>query len=449
MNLAVMKSKAEAALTEQFDAAVETLPGSAAVQGARREAFDRFSSLGLPHRRVEEWKYTDLKSLWKDPRPPAVATGKKAAVSLRDVEAALGSGLAGIDGPRLVFIDGRFAEALSRFDGGRGKSYHCDALSDAIASGNHEWLNERLQREGDLLPGAILALNTAFMSDGVILRVEADADIAGPIQFVFVNSGGDGAGRVTTRNFVRVGSKAKVTFIETHIGIGAGDTDVNTALDLHIEDGADARHIKVVTGNGGGLHLGTMQVVLGGDTNLRAFQYTANTGLARNDVTITYAGENTAIDLSGVFLARANQHIDTTFVIDHAVPHCVSRELFKGVLDNQARGVFQGKVIVRPDAQKTDGKQMAQALMLSPDCEFDSKPELEIYADDVVCGHGTTSAEIDDDLLFYCMSRGIPEEEARALLIDSFIGEAIDKVEHDGARAALMAAASGWLRQAS
>jgi Fe-S cluster assembly protein SufD len=130
------------------------------------------------------------------------------------------------------------------------------------------------------------------------------------------------------------------------------------------------------------------------------------------------------------------------------VPHCESREVFKGVLDDRGRGVFQGKIIVRPDAQKTDGKQMAQALMLSPDAEFDSKPELEIYADDVVCGHGTTSAELDSDLLFYCMSRGIPENEARALLIESFIGEALDKVEHEELRAALSGYALSWLNAA-
>ena len=123
---------------------------------------------------------------------------------------------------------------------------------------------------------------------------------------------------------------------------------------------------------------------------------------------MTYGGEDAKLDLSGAFLARGSEHIDTTLVVDHAVPQCESRELFKGVLDDQARGVFQGKIIVRPDAQKTDGKQMAQALMLSPDAEFDCKPELEIYADDVVCGHGATVAEIDDDLMFYCQSRGIP-----------------------------------------
>ena len=151
----------------------------------------------------------------------------------------------------------------------------------------------------------------------------------------------------------------------------------------------------------------------------------------------TFKGEGAKLDISGLFLGRGTEHIDTTLVVDHAVPGCESRELFKGVLADRARGVFQGKVIVRPDAQKTDGKQMAQALMLSEDAEFDSKPELEIYADDVVCGHGSTAAEIDEDMLFYLRSRGIPLEEARALLIESFIGEAIDKVEDERLREAL------------
>ena len=146
-------------------------------------------------------------------------------------------------------------------------------------------------------------------------------------------------------------------------------------------------------------------------------------------------------------LARGNEHVDTTLVIDHAVPACESRELFKGVLDDRGRGVFQGKVIVRPDAQKSDGKQMAQALMLSEDAEFDSKPELEIFADDVVCGHGSTCAELDEDLLFYMRARGIDTETARTLLIESFIAEAIEKVEHEPLREALQDLAVTSLRR--
>ncbi len=165
----------------------------------------------------------------------------------------------------------------------------------------------------------------------------------------------------------------------------------------------------------------------------------------RNTLLVTFKGEGAKLDISGCFLGRDTEHIDTTLVVDHAVPGCESRELFKGVLADKARGVFQGKVIVRPDAQKTDGKQMAQVLMLSEDAEFDSKPELEIYADDVVCGHGSTAAEIDADMLFYLRARGIPLEEARAMLIESFVGEALDKIEDEHLRAALSAMRwAGW-----
>ena len=176
---------------------------------------------------------------------------------------------------------------------------------------------------------------------------------------------------------------------------------------------------------------------LGKAATYHAFQLTAASALVRNNLFVTFKGEGAKLDISGSFLGRGAEHIDTTLVVDHAVPRCESRELFKGVLADHAHGIFQGKVIVRPDAQKSDGKQMAQVLMLSQDAEFDSKPELEIHADDVVCGHGSTAAEIDEDLLFYMRSRGIPFAEARALLIESFIGEAIDKVEDERLRAAL------------
>ena len=172
---------------------------------------------------------------------------------------------------------------------------------------------------------------------------------------------------------------------------------------------------------------------------------TSGLALARSDIAVKFAGEGAKLDMSGVFLGRGNDHIDTTLVVDHAVPHCESRELFAGVLDDRARGIFQGKIIVRPDAQKTDGKMMARAMMLSPGVEFDSKPELEIYADDVVCGHGSTVAEIDEDLMFYCQARGIPADEARAMLVESFIGEAIERVDHEALRVVLTKTAIGWL----
>jgi Fe-S cluster assembly protein SufD len=218
---------------------------------------------------------------------------------------------------------------------------------------------------------------------------------------------------------------------------GAAPGQANTLSDVVIGDGARLTHIKCTLAGETGSHLATWLTTLGQGSAYHAFQLTASTGLVRNTLFAAFKGEAAKLDISGAFLGRASEHIDTTLVVDHAVPGCESRELFKGVLADRAHGVFQGKVIVRPHAQKSDGKQMAQVLMLSPDAEFDSKPELEIHADDVVCGHGSTAAEIDEDLLFYLRARGIPAAEARALLVESFIGEAIDKVEDERLRAAL------------
>jgi Fe-S cluster assembly protein SufD len=226
--------------------------------------------------------------------------------------------------------------------------------------------------------------------------------------------------------------------IEAHVALeGAAGGQVNALSEVVLAEGARLVHVKCTLAGDRASHLGTWMATLGRASAYRAFQLTAATGLVRNGIFALFEGEGARLDISGAFLGRGSEHIDTTLVVDHAVPRGESRELFKGVLADRARGVFQGKVIVRPDAQKTDGKQMAQALMLSPDAEFDSKPELEIFADDVVCGHGSTSAEIDEDMMFYMLSRGIPRAQARTLLIESFIGEALDKVEDERLREAL------------
>ena len=255
---------------------------------------------------------------------------------------------------------------------------------------------------------------------------------------------------VTTRNVLKLAAGARATIIEAHVSLaGAGPAQANTLTEVTLADGAHLAHAKVTLAGEAASHLGTAMVTLGAEAIYWSFQLTAGTQLARNTTFVDFRGEDAKLDVSGLFLGRGSEHIDTTLVVDHAVPACESRELFKGVLADRARGVFQGKVIVRPGAQKSDGKQMAQALMLSPDAEFDSKPELEIYADDVVCGHGSTAAELDEDMMFYMRARGIPPEEARELLIEGFIGEALDKIEDEAVREAFAAIAKGRLAQLS
>jgi len=430
MTLAVTRTKAEQALSHNFEAVAARLPGGSAVAEARKAAIGAFAALGLPHRRIEQWKYTDLRSAVKEALPPAVRATVQA--DPRDIDAAL-EGLAALDCHRVVFVDGTYAPGLSTPGVARG--VEITSLATALAQRGHgadDLIRERAPGED-----AVIALNTAYVTDGAVVRIAEGVQLDKPLLLVFAHSGPQ-ARLVTTRNVITVDDHARGTLIEAHVALpGAVAGQANTLSEVSVGAAARLAHIKCTLAGEGASHLATWLATLRQAATYHAFQLTAGTGLVRNSVFATFEGEGAKLDISGAFLGRGAEHIDTTLVVDHKVPGCESRELFKGVLGDRARGVFQGKVIVRPDAQKSDGKQMAQALMLSEDAEFDSKPELEIHADDVVCGHGSTAAEPDEDLLFYMRSRGIALEEARALLIESFIGEAIDKVEDEGLRSAL------------
>jgi Fe-S cluster assembly protein SufD len=439
MNVAIMKTKAEQAISESFEAVAETLPGTDVVRERRAQAIGAFSGLGLPHRRVEEWKYTDLRVNVKEVLPPAV--NDATPLTIAELLVALGP-LAHVDAQRVVFVNGRHRAELGDCIDAAG--LNVTLLGDLLASATEDVsaMLASTTEGGD----AVEALNTAFMTDGAVVAVAEGTVIAKPLLLVFVRAGSS-ASSVSVRNFVTIGAGSTASVIEAHVVLpGASpEAQLNTLAEVTVAKGATLTHTKVAVDDGKSLHLSNCDVTLAADATYHAFQFSTGLGLARNGLNVIFEGEGGKLDISGAYLARRAEHIDTTLVVDHAVPRCESRELFKGVLDDHGRGVFQGKIIVRPDAQKTDGKQMSQALMLSEDAEFDSKPELEIYADDVVCGHGTTVAELDADLLFYCRSRGIPEKEARALMIESFIGEAIGKVQNEQLRDALTAYAVQWL----
>lgn len=439
MTVAVMKTKAEQSFAEGFNEVLATLPGSVAVREARGAAARRFEELGLPHRRIEEWKYTDLRAAVKEALPPR--SGDKLAMTIADVIVAIGP-LAQIDAHRIVFVNGAHRPELST--PGSMPGLEVDSLATTLegAEASESALSGFARQESD----AVLALNTAYMSDGAIVRVHAEAELEKPLMLVNIRAGAAPC-FAAVRNVIEVGAKASARIVEAFVSLpgAANDGQVNTATQINIGDEAAVTHVKIAADAGSVTHLSNWIARLGKACEYRGFQLTQGINLARNQIQVAFDGEDAKLDLSGVFLGRGSDHVDTTLVVDHAVPGCESRELFKGVLDDNARGVFQGKIIVQPIAQKTDGKQMAQALLLSPDAEFDSKPELEIFADDVVCGHGATCAELDKDLMFYCQSRGIPTDIARVLLIESFIGEAVALVEDDAINEALMSFARGWL----
>jgi Fe-S cluster assembly protein SufD len=236
-----------------------------------------------------------------------------------------------------------------------------------------------------------------------------------------------------------------VMLIESHEGPTAGDYQVNDALELFAGDGAHVDHVKVIGEGSEALHVSTLATAIGAHARFNTFSFISGGAVVRNQLFLRLDGEGTVAGIRGASLLKDRQHADTTLFADHIARDCQSREMFKSVLDDEAHGVFQGRIIVRRHAQKTDAKMMTQALLLSERAEADNKPELEIFADDVQCGHGATAGALDEDLKFYLMARGIPPVEAEAMLIQAFLGEAIEGIEHAGLREALIESVAAWL----
>jgi len=439
MTITPIKTKAEQQLAAQFEAAAPKLPGGGWVPAARRAAFARFTAQGLPHRRLEAWKYTDLRSSLRDVSAPAPWRRVRPRLDAAKLSAALGPDLAKLPAIRLVFVNGVFAAADSPKGYEPGTSYHYGTLAETLGAKGYEWIEAGFAEAGE----SPAALNAAFVTDGVVMRVVESTKLDLPIHLVFLTDATEPQ-TVTTRNLIRVDKGARATILESHSG-SAHQSNAMTCL--HVYDNASVEHIKLLAEGPQAVHLGGWNVDLKAGSTYRATHIVESPALARNDVNVTFKGEGASFNFSAAMLGRGKSHIDTTMVIDHAVPRCTSRELVKAVLADDSRGIFQGKVIVRPDAQKSDGKQSARALLLSPTAEFDSKPELEIYADDVVCGHGSTAAELDEDQVFYLMARGIPRAQARALLVEAFAAEAIEAIAHEGIREAMRARLQAWLSE--
>ncbi len=440
MNAEVLpiKTAAETALATSFAAIKDALPGAAAVGALREDAFRRFEAEGLPHRRVEEWKYTDLRALMREAKPLAVPPDAAAKARAKDALATL----AAIDARRIVFVDGAFVPELSdlaRLESG----LTIGSMAQALAAGDRGLLAHL----GQVVPthDVAVTLNTAFMGDGALIHVAQGAALAQPLHLVFVNAGSEAAS-VFVRSLVVIESGARAMLLESHVGSSASEDQVNAVLELKVGDAAHVDHIKVTDEGAGALHLSTLIAGIGAHARFNEFMFTTGGGVVRNQAFVRFGGEGTVAGIRGASLLKGRQHADTTLVAEHAAADCTSREVFRSVLDEEGRSVFQGKIIVRPHAQKTDAKMVTNALLLSERAEADNKPELEIFADDVQCGHGATSGALDEELLFYLKARGIPAKEAQALLIQAFVGEAVEGIEHAGLRDALMNRVVAWLR---
>ncbi len=437
-NVRLMKTAAELTLADTFSAAKPRLPGDGNIAAWREAAFARFAILGLPHRRVEEWKYTDLRALLHDVKPlasPPDANAKALAASA--------GGLFGdVACCRLVFADGTFVAELSDLaDLEPGLTVR--SMAGALADGDPMVIAHL----GKVFPvrDAAVEVNASLMGDGAVVRIAAGAKIERPLHLVFATVAETPAA-MFMRSLIVVEDGARVQLLESHEGRSGSDYQVNTALELVIGEGASVDHVKVTGEGSDAIHVASLLAMLGAGARFNDFAFTAGGSVIRNQLFLRLAGEGAVAAIRGANLMTGRQHVDTTLIVDHAVGGCQTRELFKSVLDGEARSVFQGKIIVQANAQKSDAKMMSRALLLSDRAEAIHKPELEIFADDVQCGHGATTGALDDELKFYLMARGIPAREAEALLIQAFVAEPIETIVDDSVRNALLDAAAAWLK---
>ncbi len=435
--LAPIKTAAETALAQAFTQARDGLPGDDAIAAQRAAAFGVFAKQGLPHRRVEEWKYTDLRALMREAKPLAAPPGAAAKARAKTAGALLGD----VEVRRLVFVDGAFVPELSDI-ANLETGLAVRSLADALTEGDPALAAHlgKLAPSGDVA----VALNTALMGDGAVIRIGAGATIERPLHLHFVASEKPAASFV--RSLVVVEQGARAMLIESHEGPPGSDYQVNAALELFVGDAAHVDYVKIIGEGTEALHVSTLAAAIGAHARFNSFTFIAGGAVVRNQLFLKFDGEGSLASIRGATLIKGCQHADTTLVANHIARDCQSREVFKTVLDDEAHGVFQGRIIVHPHAQKTDAKMMTRALLLSERAEADNKPELEIFADDVQCGHGATAGALDEELKFYLMARGIRAAEAEALLIQAFIGEAIEGIEHAGLREALMESVVAWLK---
>jgi Fe-S cluster assembly protein SufD len=414
-----------AAFLGRYEGLRTRLPGArvAWVEALRERAANAFRASGFPTRRVEAWKYTDL----------AAVSGATFGEPLTGVGDALT--LPATINPRAVFVDGRFRPDLSSLV---DLPFAAESLALALPR-----LEGRIGTLARVEEQPMAALNGMLFEDGLVLDLAAGV-AGGVLELVQVATESERAPAYHPRHLVRLGAGATLTLIESAIGPAGARYLHNPVFEIEVAEGARLSHGRLQQEGHDGVFLSTVYARVATSGTYDNFTLNAGAKLARNEIHVALTGPKAEAHMNGVQLVGDGQHADTTTSLDHAAPNCSSRQTYKTVLAGRSRGVFQGKIHVHQVAQKTDGYQMNQALLLSPDAEIDSKPQLEIYADDVKCSHGATVGELDADHLFFLRSRGIPEAQAKAILVEAFLTEAVEAVAEEPIREALMRAVAGW-----
>jgi Fe-S cluster assembly protein SufD len=409
---------------EQF-AAFRQQPafGSKSVRSLRQLAFERFTETGFPTTRLEEWKFTNVAPIAEAPFERAGA----AEPSRKSVEPFL---FDGVIRTQIVVVNGRVSQALST-TAALPKGVTVDHVTDAITAASSS------------APDAIartpfVALNTAFFEEAVVICVAPRAIVDEAIHVVFITTPSPGRVMSSPRLLIVAGEHSKVVIVESYAGAsapaGGGRSFTNAVTDVIASEGAIVDHYKLQREAPTTFHVAAMFAHCGRGSNFSSQSFTLGGQLVRNDVFATLDGEGAEVTLNGLYLAGGETLVDNHTTIDHAKAHCPSHEIYKGILSGHAKAVFNGKIIVRQDAQKTNAKQTNKALLLSDNAAINTKPQLEIFADDVKCTHGAAIGQLDPDALFYLRARGIAEKDARGMLVQSFASEIVNKIKIDAVR---------------
>ena len=427
-------------LTEQFGTVRARLPGAEVpwLLAMREAGLERFSELGWPKAKTEAWKYTSLKTVQTVP----FGLGRSAAPAAKVAAVpCLFEGSQG--GHRLVLVNGHFNASLSALSS-LPTGVVVSSLAEVLKT-EPQLVEPYLGHIGILNGQPLLALNAAFMNDGFVIKVSRGTVLEAPIEIVFIGGFEDDTVVHNMRNLIVLEENSQATVVENHGGFPASACVDNEVCEIRVNQGAHLKHYKMQAKGAKSTHLNTAHVEIERDATYEAFLLSIGAALSRNEKTVRLKGEGAHCAINGAFLLREKQHCDNTIVVEHMVPHTTSRQVFKGALDGESQGVFQGRIVVHKGAQKTDGYQMCKTLLLSDKAEIDTKPELEIYADDVKCSHGATAGQIDEGALFYLRSRGIPEVAARELLIEAFLGEALDEISDENVQSLLRTKVGHWL----
>ena len=410
------------------------------LRSIRRAAIAHFSELGFPTLHDEDWRFTNV--------APITQTSFQFAQNGRlelPPQAIAPFRPSGSASCQLVFVDGRYAPALSRL-GRLAEGVQIGGLAQALTD-DRGLLEQHLARYADYQHDAFCALNTAFMEDGAFVRLPRRTVLEEPIYLLYVSTATGGPAITHPRNLILAGDDSQATVVEDYVSLNGDVHFSNVVTEVVVGENSVLGHYLIERESTQAFHVSTLRLEQGRSSSVACHSVLLGGALVRNNIHPVLAGEGGDCLINGLFMPAGRQHMDNYMKVEHASPHCDSRQFFNGILDDQSRGVFHGRIIVHKDAQKTDAKQTNRNLLLSEEAQIDTKPQLEIYADDVKCTHGATIGQIDDDALFYLRARGIAEASARALLLLAFAGETLQRMPVEPIRKHLEALVMARLHQ--